>query len=585
MKLATKAGLLAATVLAGTAAEAQQDGIWVQIEALRSLAEGEGRARTYAAAGTPDVTGFRAAGGWYVVALGPFGDRAEARAALRAAGGAVPGDAFVSDGDAYRQQFWPVGAQLAQAGGAGIAPAEGAEGSPPPGEATAVPAPPAGASDETVEEARAAEALLTRAEREDVQRALEWAGFYTAAIDAAFGRGTREAMRGWQTDRGLAATGVLTTGQRARLMAEWNALFDDLGMERTVVREAGLAVDMPLAVVAPGGIETPFVRYVPSDGGVVQVLLVSREGTRAALGGLYEIMQALEIVPEEGPRVLREDEFEIEGTDADITSRTYARLEDGRIRGLTLVWPRGDDRLDRVWARMRGSLAEVSDRVLDERRATPADEQDVDLLAGLEIRRPDRTGAGVFVDATGAVLTAEDVVAGCGTLRIDDIHEARVEWAEAGAALLRPEEPLAPPAVATFRQEPPRIGSEVAVAGFPFGGALGRASLTYGSLRDVRGLGGEPERDRYEIAAAAGDAGGPVLDGSGLVAGLLLPPGGGARTLPSGTWLGLDGRALAEALAAGGIAVRTGGDASALSPPQLAEAAAEMAVLVACYER
>ncbi|MGR3541448.1 MAG: peptidoglycan-binding protein [Hasllibacter sp.] len=578
--------LLAAAILAAApvAAAAQQAGEWVQLQALRSQAEAEAGARDLAARGL-DVSGFRAAGGWWVLTLGPFPDAAGARAALDAARGRVPADAYVADGDAYRQRFWPAAEAAARQGGTGIGAAEGgAAAALAPGDAIEAPAPPAGAPDETPAEARASEGQLDRAARQDLQRALEWAGFYGAAIDGAFGRGTRAAMRDWQTDRGFEPTGILTTAQRAQLIAEWNAVFDGLGMRRIVDVGAGLALEMPMGAVRFDGYETPFARYEPAGPEGIRVLLIAQAGDRATLGGLYEIMQTLAIVPEGGPRELAGDAFTLEGTGGGIASRTYARHEDGRVKGLTLVWPAGDPRLDRVWERMRASLIEISDAVLDESLATPAEEQDVDLLAGLEIRRADRTGSGVFVDGRGAVLTAGAVVEGCRRVLIDDVHEAGVEWAEGGAALLRPVRPLAPPAVAAFRDAPPRIGEEVAVAGFPFGGALGRATLTFGTLADIRGLAGEPERDRYEMAAAEGDAGGPVLDGAGRVAGLLLPREGGDRRLPRDVALGLDGAALAELLRARAVPARAGSGGDALGPLRLARAAAEIAAQVACYE-
>ena len=581
-----KARLLAATVMltAPWGAFGQQAGSFVQLEALRSLEEARARAAVYAARGQESLSGFRAAGGWFVIALGPFGSASDARAALARAAGRVPGDAFVADGDTYRQRFWPAEAQTAT-GGAGVTTAEGGTRRPlPPGDAVTPAPPPAGAPDETVTEARDSEALLDRAAREDLQRALEWAGFYAAGIDGAFGRGTRRAMEDWQFDRGYEPTGVLTTRQRGQLIAEWNAVFDGLGMRRIVDAEAGISVELPMEAVRFDAYETPFSRYVPSGEEGIRVLLISQAGDRRTLGGLYEVMQTLAVVPEGGPRSLSGDSFTIEGTDGRIVSRTYARQANGRIRGLTLVWPAGDGRIDRVWERMRGSLAEASDRVLDDRQATPADQQDVDLLSGLEIRRADRAGSGLFVDGGGAVLTAEALVADCRAVRIDDRHEARIEWAEGGAALLRPLSPLAPAAVAEFRSGPPRIGEELAVAGFPFGGALSRASLTFGTLADIRGLEGEPERDRYELRAGEGDAGGPVLDATGRVAGMLLPrEDEDGRVLPPTAALALDGPALAELLETRAIPARTGADGGPLPPPRLAERAGEVAVLVACY--
>jgi peptidoglycan hydrolase-like protein with peptidoglycan-binding domain len=78
--------------------------------------------------------------------------------------------------------------------------------------------------DETLAEARASEAALDRGEREMLQIALKWAGFYNSSIDGAFGRGTRASMSAWQDANGYTNTGVLTTLQRADLLAQYNAV-------------------------------------------------------------------------------------------------------------------------------------------------------------------------------------------------------------------------------------------------------------------------------------------------------------------------------------------------------------------------
>ena len=59
--------------------------------------------------------------------------------------------------------------------------------------------------------------------REAIQVALQWEGFYTQAIDGAFGPGTRRAMAAYQRARGFPETGVLTTRQRTQLVDEYKA--------------------------------------------------------------------------------------------------------------------------------------------------------------------------------------------------------------------------------------------------------------------------------------------------------------------------------------------------------------------------
>lgn len=168
-------------------------------------------------------------------------------------------------------------------------------------------------SDETVREARASEALLTREERAALQEALKWAGFYGGAIDAAFGRGTRGSMARWQEANNFEATGVLTTRQRAELFRQYNEVLE--GLDLRVVRDtgAGISMKLPTGVVEFSRYEPPFAHYDATGDIDAKVLLISQAGDRATLAGLYDIMQTLEIVPQDGPRNLEGDSFTLIG--------------------------------------------------------------------------------------------------------------------------------------------------------------------------------------------------------------------------------------------------------------------------------
>ena len=538
--------------------------MFIQLEADRSLGDAREAARRHDER-LGRIAGFETAGGWFVVALGPLGaEDATRRLARLRAEGRVPADAFVADGASYRSRFWPP------------------EGTPAETRATRA----AAAPDETPREARASEAALGEPERQALQEALAGAGFYEGPIDAAIGRGTRSAMAAWQEARGHEATGVLTTAQRAALMEEHEAVFEGLGMAVIEDAPAGVTVEMPTAVLALETRETPFSRYAATDGGPARLLLVSQEGDRRTLAGLFEVMQTLDIVPREGRRELDGDRFVIEGRDGRVTARGFARHEDGRIKGMLLVWPAGDEeRRTRLWRRMRRSFDGSSQAVLGEAQATPPETQSALRVAGLEIRRPEIARSGFYVDEAGAVLTTAEVADGaCGAILIDDAHEAQVAWSDDRVALLRPEGRLAPARVAAIAERPARLGSRLAVAGYPFGGALESASLTFGHLEDLRGLTGEEAVDRYAVSPEPGDAGGPVLAEDGSVTGLLLPADPGDRALPEGVAFGVDAARLAAALREAGIEPRAPRPVGApVTPERLAREAAEMTVLVACH--
>ena len=85
----------------------------------------------------------------------------------------------------------------------------------------------------------------------------------------------------------------------------------------------------------------------------------------------------------------------------------------------------------------------------------------------------------------------------------------------------------------------------------------------------------------------AGDAGGPVLDATGGVIGLILPQaeeGSPAQILPDDLSLALQSPAMAPALAAAGYAPAAAEVAGALAPEDLSEIARAITVHVSCWK-
>ena len=575
--------MVVAVVAAGWAgvAAAQQfaSQAWIQIEARNSLAGAEERLRDWAAA-MPDVAGFALASGWYAIALGPYPrDEAAARLAELRAMGRIPGDSFIADGRVYRSQFWPVGAALAVPAPAPAVPMP--EPAAPP---VAAPAPV-----ETLADARRAEAALSRDARLDIQRALQWAGVYSAAIDGAFGPGTRAAIAAWQTAQGAEPTGVLLTAERLALIDGWRSDLAAIGLERIRDDEAGIEIDLPLGLVAFDRYTPPFAQYLSRDDSGVQVWLISQPGDQEALYGLYDLLQSLAVMPAEGPRNRRPRGFDIAGRNADVETFAQADLAQGTIRGFLITARTADaTRTARILSAMKASFRPFGERVLDP-GLVPIDETTrAGLLAGIEVRRPDRAASGFYADAGGQVLTALANVEGCARITLDAGTEATVVARDTatGVALLRPSVPLAPPGHAALAGALPSPGSDVAVAGFSFGIDLPLPTMTFGRFDAPTGLDGATTQARLTLPALAGDAGGPVLGPDGTVIGVLQPrQEDPARVLPAGVSFAAPTPAILAALAAQGAILSAAAPVPGLMAPEdLTTLGTAMAVQVACWK-
>ncbi len=563
------------------AASAQQDqGVWVQVEAQPSLREAQERAQVYAST-LPDVNGFRLNSGWYAIVIGPYA-RSDAEQVLRVyrAEGEIPRDSYIAFSSAFGQQFWPVGANLLDRGIA----TPPVEPEPQPEQNLSEVTPQA--SDETRAQALQSERLLSAQERKDLQTALQAAGFYNSTIDGAFGQGTRRSMGDWQRFNGYEPTGVLTTLQRKALIDDYNAPLISVGMAQYVDDKAGIAMDMPLQALAFDRYEAPFAHFKSGSDIGAKALLISQEGDRSTLRALYEVMQSLEIVPLDGPRELRGDRFSLEGRGNGVVSFTQAKLEDGRIKGFTLVWPEGDEaRRLRVLAAMASSFA-TTDAVLDATAGANLDQR-IDLVSGLQVRKPRLSRSGFFADTSGAVLTVSEAADNCTRITLDGDQEVQVAWTDTdlGVSVLRPNQSLAPMSVAAFSAGTPRIQSEVAVSGYSYQGALGAPTLTYGQIADVRGLNGEEGVKRLALNAQPGDAGGPVFNDSGNVVGMLLPTPTEGRTLPASVSLAATADRLTDVLTQAGVSGQSGPEeATQISPNELNRRATGMTVLVHCWD-
>lgn len=592
--------VLALTTGIMQSAAAQQSGVWLQVEAQPTLGEAQARVRAYAAQ-FADVSGFYLGSGWYGIAFGPYSE-ADAETLLRRLldQRAIPADSFISDGAQFQQQFWPIGV------GAATAPQ-----SLPSTAATALPeadvaivAEPIPAApvletpviaapvtpdlpDESSREAQASEAALTGPQKQQLQVALQWAGFYEGAIDGAYGRGTRNSMGAWQEANGYEDTGILTTRQRAALLGAYNAVLEGLDLQLVRDQATGIEMQIPTGVVSFSAYEPPFARFTPKGELDATVLLISQQGDQTRLYGLYEILQTLEIMPPNGPRDRAGQSFEIEGVNGRIHSYIYAALADGQIKGFALIWPAGDeDRRTRLLDTMKASFTPIPG-VLDPGIAAPGEDQAVDLISGLEVRQPIISRSGFYIDAGGTVLTTTEVLGNCGYLTIDDDHLATVAFRDdaLGIAVLRPDTPLAPIGIAAFQTGVPRLQDQVAVSGYPYGGVLAMPALTFGTLADIRGLNGEDAVKRLDLVAQPGDAGGPVFDNGGAVLGMLLPHAvQNGQVLPPEVSFSVDAPAIIAALAPAGVTVQTTDQVDFMPPETLTREAPKMTVLVSCWE-
>ncbi len=572
-----------------TAQRAPQGLFWVQVRAVPTATQALDVARQLDNQ-FENVVGFEIGGGWHALALGPYDRPTADRERLRLLNSQlVPSDSFVANGTSYRNQYWPPDLTLPIPNIAYVPPASRIPATPAraatqaPQALEVVPVSPA--SDETLAQARASEALLSRDDKKLLQQALTWAGVYGSAIDGLYGRGTRSAMRLWQDQQGLEPTGVLTTAQRAALLAAYNSVFDGLGLEQTAHADAGISIEVPMNMVNAPTIDAPFIQYTAKDGSGISLILISQEGDRNRMRALYEVMQTLKILPEDGDRSVNNRGFQITGIDATRHSEAFVQLQGTMIKGAMLVWPAGDDDRrrrvrDRIFASFATTAGALPDAYFLETGETPPD-----ALAGLDIRKPIFTRTGTMLDNRGHILTAAAGLGECGRVDLLDGTTLTPIDAIGSVALYRSRTAVAPVTAPVFQTAPPRLPQNIVVGGFSYGGLLGSPTITTGRIEDSKDLDGNTTISRLNVASLDGDIGAPVMDRGGAIMAILLPqPEGRGRTLPPDTQFAQQWQTIAPLLDRHGIRPQTTDVSADMHPEDLTAVVEDFTVTVRCWD-
>ena len=552
-----------------------QDTSYLQLEAQPSLDKAMDRARAYAG-NFSDVEGFRVSSGWYAVVLGPMSpeDAANRLVALRAQN-LVPQDAFIAAAGDLGARFWPVGDATAAGIDATTAPAADASGTTAP------------LVDETPKQALASETALPQEDRAALQDALKWYGFYVGASDGALGKGTRKSMAAWQEANDYEATGVLTTAQRTKLVGGYQTDKAEFGFEAVTDAESVIQITLPRGLVQFDSYAPPFALYRSKAGSGLTVRLISQPGDVSALAGLYNVLQSLDLMPTGGERSLEDNTFTLRGKNPSLESFAFAKADKGNVKGFLVSWtPDLDARIDRILPVIQSSFQSVGTKALDP-GLVPLDEAvRRGLLVGLTAKTPKSSQSGVFVSADGAVVTTAAAVAQCASVTIERGTPADVVATDAasGLVLLKPRTAIAPQAFASFASGLPQTGAQIAAVGWSYGDRLPAPVLNPGVLEAAQGLDGSPGQIQLALDILPGDVGGPVLDSSGAMIGLVLPGAVKGPVLPPGVTLAQTDAAVTALMTQGAVPVTAAGLPAQATPDALQAMGLGMTALVSCWE-
>ena len=420
----------------------------------------------------------------------------------------------------------------------------------------------------------------------EIQLGLKLLGFYGNLIDGILGSQSEQSIRDFQRSLGHEETGQLTDEQKAILSSETKRLIGFTQLRTAINRELGIRVAIPTGVLGSVEINNPYVKLTPNSHRNFNMVLFNSTGGPDGLNALHRGLLTHANIPDENSTITS-NRFDIQYTNSDIHYHARARLFGDRVRGVIIFWSPDQDSwaspvAELVAHSVLESSAKVNLAVLEEK---PARRQLEKVLRVSPLAEAKATLSGFYVNSDGLIVTSSDGLAECTQITADFDTEVRVQIMndDMGFALLAAQKPIEPLASATFEARPSPPNSELILAGYSFGSASRRALISVGT----NGQSTIPSPDEVnfvaQVSATPEDAGGPILNNSGLVVGMLTNKTPSGKILPPSHHIALSSVAIASNLADHNILFQSRTGDPVIELNTTSRHARDITVLVRCY--
>jgi S1-C subfamily serine protease len=201
------------------------------------------------------------------------------------------------------------------------------------------------------------------------------------------------------------------------------------------------------------------------------------------------------------------------------------------------------------------------------------------------------TGTGWYVADGGYLVTNAHVVEECKMVTLKSGAELEVldVQTDQDLALLKGVTSVAPLSLRDGRSA--RLAEDVLIAGYPLGGILSSGiNVTVGTVSALQGMGDDPTRFQFTAPVQPGNSGGPVLDTSGHVIGVVVSKLNAMNIqdqigdIPQNVNFGIALPSLVEFLKGNDVPFAPKVSSKPVDKVDLAELARESTVLLQCYQ-
>jgi peptidoglycan hydrolase-like protein with peptidoglycan-binding domain len=348
-------------------------------------------------------------------------------------------------------------------------------------------------------------AAIPPAERLAIQNDLTWGGDFTGPIDGEFSERLVTAVKAYQSRHKNPVTGVMSAAERAALAAAVEPRKQEIGWRLVEDPVTGARVGLPGKFATKTTALQNGTRWA-SDQGQLQVETF-RIDTGATLEAVFEQQKKMPRRRIES-NSLQADSFVITGMQGLKKMAVRGFAKNGEVRGITILYDQA----------MEGTMDQL---------VAPMSSAFVPFITGFAVagsaeapRRKVEYGTGVFVSATGHVLTDRNLIDSCNVIALPGLGNAeRVATDVSGElALLRVYGARNLTPVGTIGVAPPG-GPGVTLIGVPDPQAQsGGAAIATANAK----LGAEASTRPLETAPALGFAGAAALDAQGRFAGMVV---------------------------------------------------------------
>lgn len=348
-------------------------------------------------------------------------------------------------------------------------------------------------------------------------------GHYNGMSNGDFNQRIFRGIQQFQQSIGSNPNGILSAEDAAALKSTGYRFLGAAGLKEVFHPTASAKLYVPLGLLDPALRTSRGLSYEGTNAAVDFSAIPSVE---VSFPDLYARLAATSAQRQVSYKVLRTDFFVVAGRNG--SRNFYSRFHplDHLSVGFTFAW---DDSVlggngDRIAATMSNMFftginpAQTTSTTPGDSASpsSPPPQKEVAKKKGAS------AGTAFLVNGSGHLITNNHVVEECTTFSVVGGASGIVVARDAvnDLALLKAEPPKgAEPLPLAGRMT--KLGEDVVAMGFPFQGVLGGLNVTGGNVSALSGLQNDSSRVQFTAAIQPGNSGGPLLDRTGAVVGVV----------------------------------------------------------------